>query len=99
MLSARYGVQARGGCACAGPYAHRLLNINGEESELIRADILAGDERLKPGWTRLNLSVLMDDDKADYVIDAVDALARENDRQPMDTPSAVPDAVSCSRAG
>src|SRR5690606_197477 len=26
MLSDHYGIQARGGCACAGPYAHRLLN-------------------------------------------------------------------------
>ncbi|MEM7462960.1 MAG: aminotransferase class V-fold PLP-dependent enzyme [Pseudomonadota bacterium] len=74
-LSDRFGIQARGGCACAGPYAHRLLNIDDEQSELIRADILAGDERLKPGWTRLNLSVLMDDAKADYVIRSVDSLA------------------------
>lgn len=76
MLSDRYGVQARGGCACAGPYAHRLLDIDCHQSEMIRADILAGDETLKPGWTRLNLSVLMDNDKADYVIHAVDELAR-----------------------
>lgn len=27
MLSDRYGIQVRGGCACAGPYAHRLLEL------------------------------------------------------------------------
>ncbi len=75
MLSDRFGIQARGGCACAGPYAHRLLSIDENQSEAIRADILAGDERLKPGWTRLNLSVLMDDAKADHVIRSVDSLA------------------------
>lgn len=76
LLSDVYGIQARGGCACAGPYAHRLLGIDAAESEVIRAAILRGEEMEKPGWTRLNLSVLMDDTKADLVIAAVDALAR-----------------------
>lgn len=76
LLSDVYGIQARGGCACAGPYAHRLLGITAAESEAIRAAILRGEEMEKPGWTRLNLSALMDDAKADRVIAAVDALAR-----------------------
>ncbi len=25
MLNALFGIQARGGCSCAGPYGHRLL--------------------------------------------------------------------------
>ena len=29
----------------------------------------------KPGWTRLNLSVLSTDEKTDFIINAVDALA------------------------
>jgi hypothetical protein len=29
----------------------------------------------KPGFTRLNFSVLLDDDKADYIIDAVRQMA------------------------
>ena len=28
MLSDLHGVQARGGCACAGPYVHRLLGLD-----------------------------------------------------------------------
>ncbi len=75
MLSDVYGVQARGGCACAGPYAHRLLNIDKAASEALRAAILSGEEMQKPGWTRLNLSVLSSDAKADFIINAVDALA------------------------
>nr|WP_216665492.1 aminotransferase class V-fold PLP-dependent enzyme [Pseudoruegeria sp. HB172150] len=77
MLSDRYGIQARGGCACAGPYAHRLLGIGPEQSLALRQSILAGNEIDKPGWTRLNFSPLMDDAKADYVIHSVDELARE----------------------
>ncbi|MEP3278743.1 MAG: aminotransferase class V-fold PLP-dependent enzyme [Stappiaceae bacterium] len=76
MLSDVYGIQARGGCACAGPYAHRLLGISEEQSEGIRQEILEGNEIEKPGWTRLNLSALMSDEKAEKVIAAVDELAR-----------------------
>ena len=76
MLSDFYGVQARGGCACAGPYAHRLLDIDYAQSETIHAAVLSGQEIEKPGWTRLGFSVLMTDDKVDHIIRAVDAVAR-----------------------
>lgn len=76
LLSDFHGIQARGGCACAGPYAHRLLEIDAAQSAAIRRAILRGDVVEKPGWVRLNFSALMDDAKADFVIAAVDALAR-----------------------
>jgi len=76
MLSDLHGVQARGGCACAGPYAHRLLGIDRGQSDALRAAILSGNEIEKPGWTRLGFSVLMSDDKVDRIIEAVDAVAR-----------------------
>lgn len=77
MLSDCHGVQARGGCACAGPYAHRLLEIDKDQSARVRAAILSGAETEKPGWTRLNLSALSCDAKADLIIEAVDTLARD----------------------
>ncbi len=75
MLSDLYGIQARGGCACAGPYAHRLLGIGKEQSNTLRAGILSGEELDKPGWTRLNFSVLMTAEKVDRIVAAVDDLA------------------------
>ena len=78
-LSDKFGIQARGGCSCAGPYAHRLLNIGQAQSEAMRDAILAGDETLKPGWTRLNLSALSDNAKADFIIAAVDHLGSNPD--------------------
>ncbi|MGF7006736.1 aminotransferase class V-fold PLP-dependent enzyme [Aminobacter sp. BE322] len=75
MLSDRFGIQARGGCACAGPYVHRLLAIGEEESERMRAAILAGDEMKKPGFTRLNFSVLLSEDKIAFILDSVAQLA------------------------
>lgn len=76
MLSDIHGVQARGGCACAGSYAHRLLGIDRVQSDALSARIAQGADTEKPGWVRLNFSVLLDDAKADRIIDAVDDLAR-----------------------
>ena len=77
MLSDLFGIQARGGCACAGPYAHRLLGIGQKDSEILLGRIGAGEELAKPGWVRLNFSYLLSDEKADAIIAAVDDLSRE----------------------
>ena len=77
MLSDRFGIQARGGCACAGPYAHRLLGIDAETSDRMRHSILAGDEMEKLGFVRLNLSVLMPDGKVDFILESVAQLASD----------------------
>lgn len=76
LLSDVTGVQARGGCACAGPYGHRLLGLGKAESDATIAALERGEETAKPGWVRLNLSALMTDEKAETVIAAVDNLAR-----------------------
>lgn len=76
VLSDHFGIQARGGCACAGPYAHRLLDIDADHSSALRKAILSGREIEKPGWTRLGFSVLMSDEKADRIINAVAEIAR-----------------------
>lgn len=77
MLSDRFGIQARGGCACAGPYVHRLLEIDDPESARLRSAILAGEEMEKPGFTRLNFSVLLCEDKVDYILQSVSQLAED----------------------
>lgn len=74
MLSDFYGIQARGGCACAGPYAHRLLGIDEPQSRRLFVDLQAGQELRKPGWVRLNFSYLMSDSTAHYIIDSVNEL-------------------------
>lgn len=76
MLSDYHGVQARGGCGCAGPYAHQLLGIDQDASEALRREIQAGAEITKPGWVRVNFSWLMSDEDADFLIGAVLDLAR-----------------------
>lgn len=80
LLSGLYGIQARGGCACAGPYGHRLLGIGRDLSEHLRAEILAGDTRRKPGFVRLNFSYMMDEPTVRYILDSVMELAETIDR-------------------
>ncbi|MBL1421684.1 MAG: aminotransferase class V-fold PLP-dependent enzyme [Alphaproteobacteria bacterium] len=77
LLSDVTGIQARGGCACAGPYGHRLLGVGRDQSEAIRKAISADESIAKPGWIRLNFSYLMDEETAEYIIEQVDALARK----------------------
>src|SRR5690606_16123837 len=77
MLSDRFGIQTRGGCACAGPYVHRLLSIDEAASQEMRQAILSGDEIAKPGFTRLNLSVLLTDDEVDFILSSVAQLSRD----------------------
>ena len=45
LLNDLYGVQARGGCACAGPYAQRLLGMDQALARAFEA-ALVEDERL-----------------------------------------------------
>jgi len=75
-LSEVYGIQARGGCACAGPYGHRLLEVDEENSAALRCQILAGYDELKPGWVRLNFSYLMSDKTVRYIIESVQTLVQ-----------------------
>ncbi len=42
LLSDLHGIQARGGCACAGSYAHRLLGLDRLSADAVRAAISEG---------------------------------------------------------
>ena len=75
MLSDQFGIQARGGCACAGPYVHHLLNIDAATSDNLRAEILSGEEVEKPGFVRSNFSYLASDEEVDFIIRSVTELA------------------------
>ena len=77
MLSDLYGVQARGGCACAGPYVLRLLGLEGAPAEALRAAILRGEELEKPGFVRLNLCWAAPEAEVDAILDALTRLAAE----------------------
>lgn len=71
LLNDRFGVQARGGCSCAGTYGHYLLHVDPSRSKAITDRIDRGDLSEKPGWVRLSFhpSTTMAD--IDHAINAV----------------------------
>ncbi len=77
LLNDLFGIQARGGCSCAGPYGHRLLGIDLARSMKFHEAIDAGSEGIKPGWVRVNFNYFISEDVFRFIIDAVDLLARE----------------------
>ena len=76
LLNDLFGIQSRAGCSCAGPYGHRLLEIDDERSERYRQVVQEGYCGMKPGWCRVGLHWVMDEAEAEYVIDAVRFVAR-----------------------
>lgn len=80
LLNDLFGIQSRAGCSCAGPYGHRLLDIDAEVSEQYREWVRRGYHGLKPGWCRVGFHFTMDDVDADYVIAAVTFVARHGHR-------------------
>ena len=77
LLNDLFGIQARGGCSCAGPYGHRLLGIDLETSSRFEDVIAAGSEVLKPGWVRLNFNYFISDAEFEYIVDAVHMIASD----------------------
>ncbi len=75
LLNELFGIQARGGCSCAGPYGHRLLGIDAERSHLFQEAINSGCEGVKPGWVRVNFNYFCSDVEINYILEAVNFIA------------------------
>jgi selenocysteine lyase/cysteine desulfurase len=80
LLNDLFGIQARGGCSCAGPYGHRLLAIGAARSHALREEIGHGCDGVKPGWARVNLNYFISAATADYVAAAVELIAADGYR-------------------
>jgi selenocysteine lyase/cysteine desulfurase len=77
LLNDLFGIQARGGCSCAGPYGHRLLGIDIDRSHEFEREIAGGCEGIKPGWVRVNFNYFISEAVFGYVVEAVALVARE----------------------
>lgn len=77
LLNDLFGIQSRGGCSCAGPYGHRLLNIDLEHSQAFEQEIVRGYEGIKPGWVRINFNYFISEVVFEYILKAVDLIASE----------------------
>jgi selenocysteine lyase/cysteine desulfurase len=77
LLNDLFGIQARGGWSCAGPYAHRLLRIDEARSEALSAAAEEGCPALKPGWVRVGFNYFFSETVFQYIVDAVHFVADE----------------------
>jgi selenocysteine lyase/cysteine desulfurase len=75
LLNDLFGIQARGGCSCAGPYGHRLLGIDLTTSKDFECAIMAGTEGVKPGWVRVNFNYFLSEPVVEFLLDAVNFVA------------------------
>lgn len=75
LLDHLFGIQSRAGCACAGPYGHRLLGIGEETSERYRTQIQRGVIGVKPGWVRVSLPYYASPEDIEFVLSAIEFVA------------------------
>jgi selenocysteine lyase/cysteine desulfurase len=75
LLNDLFGIQARGGCSCAGPYGHRLLGIDLDTSMQLECAVIAGNEGIKPGWVRVNFNYFISETVFQFILDAVHFVA------------------------
>jgi selenocysteine lyase/cysteine desulfurase len=77
LLNDLYGIQVRGGCSCAGTYGHYLLHVSPDVSRRITEKIDHGDYSEKPGWVRLSVHPTMTDKEIDFILEAIETIARD----------------------
>jgi selenocysteine lyase/cysteine desulfurase len=74
LLNDKFGIQTRGGCACAGTYGHILLHVNKDFSHKIVCEILDGNNSEKPGWIRMSIHPTMTNDEVIYIMESIKAV-------------------------
>ncbi|XP_008201968.1 uncharacterized protein LOC100123495 isoform X2 [Nasonia vitripennis] len=87
VLNDVFGVQARGGCACAGRYAHDLMGIDEKLAKEYEALLLqscqnggrdeSNAETLRPGFARLTFPYFMSEAEVAFVLEALKMVATE----------------------
>lgn len=71
LLNDLFGIQSRGGCSCAGPYGHDLLDLDAEKSQQYMIELATGNIGSKPGWARLNFNYFIPQEEFDYIVKAM----------------------------
>jgi selenocysteine lyase/cysteine desulfurase len=74
LLNDRFGIQARGGCSCAGTYGHYLLNVDEGISNSITTEISCGILDNKPGWVRVSFHPTTTNEELAYIIESMKKL-------------------------
>jgi hypothetical protein len=75
VLSDLFGIQARSGCFCAGPYIHRMYPIDPAWSAGMDAEVAKGHMGAKLAFTRLSFPYFIGEPAFRYVLEAVHLVA------------------------
>ncbi|KAG6546147.1 hypothetical protein Mapa_012181 [Marchantia paleacea] len=75
LLNDLFGIQGRGGCSCAAPYAHSLLGINDELSLSLRDAMVKGWGCVKPGWARVSFGYYTTTEEFEFLVAAIEFIA------------------------
>ncbi|NPA46576.1 MAG: aminotransferase class V-fold PLP-dependent enzyme [Chlorobi bacterium] len=77
LLNDLGGIQARGGCSCAGTYGHYLLGLDKARSEEWKNKVLKGETDIKPGWTRISVHPTTTDDEVEHILDTMEYIMKK----------------------
>lgn len=75
LLNDLFGVQARGGCQCAGPFSQLLLGISATTNVEMESALLEKHEILRPGYARFSLPFWLCDQEYEHILRAVEFVA------------------------
>ena len=75
LLSDLFGIQARSGCFCAGPYLHRMFRVDENWSRRMEAECARGWLGAKLAFVRLSFNYFTSEEQFRYLVDAVHLLA------------------------
>jgi selenocysteine lyase/cysteine desulfurase len=71
LLNDLFGIQSRGGCSCAGPYGHDLLDLSEEKSQGYMVELSTGNTGSKPGWVRLNFNYFIPEEEFQFIVNSL----------------------------
>ena len=77
LLSDLFGIQARSGCFCAGPYIHRIYPVDPEWSAAMHAAAVRGRPGATLGFARVSFNYFISEAVFDYIVEAVHLIANE----------------------
>jgi hypothetical protein len=75
LLNDLFGIQARSGCFCAGPYIHRMYPIDPAWSAAMRADAMRGHAGMKLAFARISFNYFISETVFEYIVEAVHLVA------------------------
>jgi hypothetical protein len=77
LLNDLFGIQARSGCFCAGPYLHRVAGIDGMWSKRMESEIALGHGGAGLAFLRVSFNYFLSETVFEYILEAVHLVADE----------------------